>query len=361
MTQNRKIIHIDMDAFYAAVEQRDNPDLRGKPVVVGGNPHSRGVVSTCSYEARKFGIHSAMPARQAYKLCPHAIFVRPRFSAYKEVSRQIRDIFHEYTDLVEPLSLDEAFLDVTDNKKGIASATRIACDIKNRICRVTGLTASAGVSYNKFLAKVASDMNKPNGLTVVPPGQGEQFVAVLPIRKFFGVGAVTEQKMLSLGIKTGGDLRKWTEEELTRHFGKAGAHYYNIARGLDERPVEPSRIRKSLGKEVTLGQDIDDIRQMLEILEKLTERVAEQLQRYGEKGCTITVKVKYHDFRLVTRSVSLQHPVNSAQEIMEEVPGLLRKTDAGRTKVRLLGVSISNFREPETALIDAVQLELPFP
>ena len=361
MERHRKIIHIDMDAFYAAVEQRDNPDLRGKPVVVGGDPHSRGVVSTCSYEARTFGIHSAMPARQAYKLCPHAIFVRPRFAAYKEVSRQIRAIFHEYTDLVEPLSLDEAFLDVTENKKGIPSATRIACDIKNRIRRVTRLTASAGVSYNKFLAKVASDMNKPNGLTVVPPGQGEQFVAALPIRKFFGVGAVTEKKMLSLGIKTGEDLKKWTEEELTRHFGKAGAHYFNIVRGIDNRPVEPSRIRKSLGKEVTLGQDIDDWGQMLDILDQLSAGVAEQLQRYGERGCTITVKVKYHDFRLVTRSVTLPAPINSHSEIMAEVPELLRKTDAGRIKVRLLGISISNFRDQVFVDPVPIQLELPFP
>ncbi len=350
-----------MDAFYAAVEQRDNPELKGKPVVVGGDPNSRGVVSTCSYEARKFGIHSAMPARQAFELCPHAIFVRPRFAAYKEVSRQIRAIFHEYTDLVEPLSLDEAFLDVTENKKGIVSATHIACDIKNRICRVTRLTASAGVSYNKFLAKVASDMNKPNGLTVVPPGQGEQFVATLPIRKFFGVGAVTEKKMLSLGIKTGEDLKQWTEDELTRHFGKAGAHYFNIVRGIDNRPVEPSRVRKSLGKEITLGHDIDDIGQMLEILETLSDGVAEQLQRYGEKGCTITVKVKYHDFRLVTRSITLQNPINSAQEIMAEVPGLLRKTDAGKIKIRLLGVSISNFRDREFDVSHPIQRELPFP
>ncbi len=351
-----------MDAFYAAVEQRDNPELRGKPVVVGGDPNSRGVVSTCSYEARKFGIHSAMAARQAFLLCPHAIFVRPRFVAYKEASRQIRAIFHEYTDLVEPLSLDEAFLDVTENKKGIQSATRIACEIKNRIRQVTGLTASAGVSYNKFLAKVASDMDKPNGLTVVPPGQGEEFVANLPIRKFHGVGTVTEGKMLSLGIKTGADLKKWTVEELNRHFGKAGAHYFNIARGIDDRPVEPSRVRKSVGKEVTLGRDISDIGQMLEILENLSGRVAEYLQGHGDKGCTITVKVKYHDFRLVTRSITLPEPIDSVGKIMDEVPELLKKTDAGKRKVRLLGVSVSNLKEKEQAdRHSPIQRYLPFP
>ena len=243
----RKIIHIDMDAFYASVEQRDFPEYRGKPVVVGGDPNSRSVVSTASYEARKFGIHSAMPTSKAKRLCPHAIFVFPRFSAYKTVSRQINEIFHEFTDLVEPLSLDEAYLDVTENKKGVASATQIAKEIKKRIFEVTELTASAGVAAIKFIAKIASGMNKPNGLTVITPNEAEKFLEELPIGKFYGIGEATEKKMLSLGIKTGKDLKQFTQSELIRHFGKSGSFYYNIVRGDDFREVEPYRTRKSIG------------------------------------------------------------------------------------------------------------------
>ncbi|CAB1061728.1 DNA polymerase IV (EC [Olavius sp. associated proteobacterium Delta 1] len=264
MQQLRKIIHLDMDAFYASVEQRDTPELKGKPVIVGGDPNHRGVVAACSYEARKFGIHSAMASSTAYKLCPDAIFIRPRFDVYKAVSSEIREIFHEYTNLVEPLSLDEAFLDVTENFKEMVSATLIAKEIKNQIYSRTGrLTASAGVSFNKFLAKVASDINKPDGITVVTPEMAASFIDRLPIRKFFGVGKVTEEKMIGFGIKTGADLKKYKKEKLIQIFGKSGNYFYNIAHGKDDRPVEPNRIRKSIGKETTLPEDIDDTDQML--------------------------------------------------------------------------------------------------
>lgn len=253
-----------MDAFYASVEQRDTPELKGKPVIVGGDPNHRGVVAACSYEARKFGIHSAMASSTAYKLCPDAIFIRPRFDVYKAVSSEIREIFHEYTNLVEPLSLDEAFLDVTENFKEMVSATLIAKEIKNQIYSRTGrLTASAGVSFNKFLAKVASDINKPDGITVVTPEMAASFIDRLPIRKFFGVGKVTEEKMIGFGIKTGADLKKYKKEKLIQIFGKSGNYFYNIAHGKDDRPVEPNRIRKSIGKETTLPEDIDDTDQML--------------------------------------------------------------------------------------------------
>lgn len=288
----RKIIHVDMDAFYAAVEQRDNPQLRGQPVIVGGDPGTRGVVATCSYEARKFGIHSAMSAARAYRLCPQAIFVRPRFDAYRAVSIQIRELFHEYTDLVEPLSLDEAFLDVTENKQGIEYGTRAAREILQQIQQRTGLTASAGVSYNKFLAKVASDVNKPAGLTVVTPEQAQDFIAELPIRRFHGVGRVTEKRMLARGIATGADLRQSTQEDLQRWFGKSGPYFYNIARGIDNRAVMPNRLRKSIGKETTLNEDCYDKGEMMIILNRLSEQVADLLastalilhERFGIQG-----------------------------------------------------------------------------
>jgi len=241
-----------MDAYYASVEQRDRPEFKGKPVIVGGDPKSRGVVAACSYEARKFGIHSAMASSTAYRLCPDAVFIRPRFDMYRAVSTQIREIFYEYTDLVEPLSLDEAFLDVTENYKGMPSATIIAKEIKREIYRRTGgLTASAGISFNKFLAKVASDINKPDGITVITPEMADEFIDRLPIRKFFGVGKVTEEKMLNLGIKTGADLKQYRKEQLIQLFGKSGNYFYDIAHGLDDRPVQPNRIRKSMGKETS--------------------------------------------------------------------------------------------------------------
>ena len=357
----RKIIHIDMDAFYASVEQRDLPELRGKPVIVGGDPGSRGVVAACSYEARKFGIHSAMASSTAYTRCPQAVFVRPRFEVYRAVSAQIRDIFCEYTDLVEPLSLDEAFLDVTRNHKGMASATLIAREIKQKIFEGTGnLTASAGVSFNKFLAKVASDMNKPDGLTVVTPDMADAFIDRLPIRKFFGVGKVTEEKMLSLGIKTGADLKAYPKDRLVRIFGKSGIYFYDIAHGLDDRPVEPNRIRKSIGKETTLIEDIDDTDHMIEILENLAFKLENLLFERAAKGRTITLKIKYHDFKSITRSVTIAEPLDGAAVIMRHVRQLMQKTDAGLKKVRLLGISISNFDDEDTRIQTCGQLPLPF-
>jgi DNA polymerase IV len=360
MTGLRKIIHIDMDAFYAAVEQRDNPDLMGKAVIVGGSPQGRGVVTTCSYEARKFGVHSAMPAARAIRLCPHAVFLRPRFEVYRSVSRQIRAIFHEYTDLVEPLSLDEAFLDVTANKKKMPSATLIAREILRAIYARTGrLTASAGVSFNKFIAKVASDYHKPHGITVVPPGQAQAFIAALPIRKFFGVGRVTEEKMLRLGIRTGADLLPYSEAELVRHFGKAGHFYYHIARGQDDRPVKPHWVRKSIGKETTLREDIDDLNQMLAILTHLSEQVIAYLKKEARQGHTLTLKVKYADFQSVTRSTTLAQPIDHLATILDHLPRLLAATEAGPRKVRLLGVSVSNF-DDEAGRRRLRQLSLPF-
>jgi DNA polymerase IV len=355
----RKIIHVDMDAFYAAVEQRDNPDLMGKAVIVGGSPQGRGVVTTCSYEARKFGVHSAMPAARAARLCPHAVFVRPRFEVYRSVSRQIRAIFYEYTDLVEPLSLDEAFLDVTVKKKKMPSATLIAREILRAIFDRTGrLTASAGVSFNKFLAKVASDYHKPHGITVVPPNQAQAFIAALPIRKFFGVGRVTEEKMRRLGIRTGADLRRYNEAELVRHFGKVGHFYHRIAHGKDDRPVQPHWVRKSIGKETTLSEDIDDVDQMLAILSQLSEKVTAYLEREKRQGQTLTLKVKYADFQSVTRSITLPQPIERLGTILDHLPKLLAATEAGHRKVRLLGVSVSNFTD-EAGQRRLRQLPLP--
>ncbi len=361
MNQVRKIIHIDMDAFYASVEQRDRPQLKGKPVIVGGDPRSRGVVAACSYEARKFGIHSAMACATAYKRCPQAIFIRPRFDVYKSVSHQIREIFFQYTDLVEPLSLDEAYLDVTKNKLGMASATKIAQLIRKQIFHSTrGLTASAGVSFNKFLAKVASDCNKPNGITVITPDQAPAFMDQLPVRKFFGVGKVTEERMHHLGINTGADLKKFSLESLVQHFGKAGNYYYNISHGKDDRPVQPNRVRKSYGKETTLETDTDDTYKMMAILEGLTQKVIEGLRRQDRQGLTLTLKVKYHDFQTVTRSVTLPEPITAPEVIMEQIEKMLANTHAGVKKVRLLGISVSNFIDAQADDTTCVQLPLPF-
>jgi len=356
----RKIIHIDMDAFYASVEQRDRPEFRGKPVIVGGDPQSRGVVAACSYEARKSGVHSAMPAVTAYRLCPEAVFVRPRFDVYRAVSARLREIFYEYTDLVEPLSLDEAFLDVTENHKNAPSATLIAREIKQKIFQRTGgLTSSAGVSFNKFLAKVASDINKPDGITVITPETADAFIAALPIRKFFGVGKVTEEKMLNLGIKTGADLKRYSKAQLIQIFGKSGGYFFDIAHGLDDRPVEPNRIRKSIGKETTFSEDLDDRDQMIEILENIAAKLENALLKKDAKGRTITLKVKYFDFQSVTRSTTIDQPVDSAAVIMEYVRPLLAKTEAGNKKVRLLGISVSNFDDRDVSAGRCRQLPLP--
>ena len=356
----RKIIHIDMDAFYASVEQRDRPQIKGKPVIVGGDPNSRGVVAACSYEAREFGIHSAMASATAYKLCPKAVFIRPRFDAYRAVSSEIREIFYEYTDLVEPLSLDEAFLDVTENFKGMPSATLIAREIKKKIYEKTDkLTASAGVSFNKFLAKVASDVNKPDGITVITPEMADEFIDRLPIRKFFGVGKVTEEKMISLGIKTGADLKEFKKEQLIELFGKSGNYFYDIAHGMDDRPVEPNRIRKSIGKERTFSEDIDDTHEMLEILEDIAVRLEDSLTKREAKGRTITLKIKYFDFQSITRSVTIDEAVDNATVIMKFVKPLLSKTEAGKKKVRLLGISLSNFDDQDSVALKSRQLLLP--
>jgi DNA polymerase-4 len=354
----RKIIHIDMDAFYASVEQRDRPELKGKPVIVGGDPQSRGVVAACSYETRKFGVHSAMPSATAYRLCPDADFIRPRFDMYRAVSAQIREIFYEYTNLVEPLSLDEAFLDVTENYKGMPSATLIARELKKKIFKRTGgLTSSAGVSFNKFLAKVASDLNKPDGITVITPDMADEFIEKLPIRKFFGVGKVTEEKMLNLGIKTGADFKRFKKEQLIQIFGKSGRYFYDIAHGLDDRPVEPNRIRKSIGKETTFTEDIEDTDQMIEILDDIAAKLENSLMKRDAKGRTITLKVKYFNFQSITRSVTIDEPADNATVIMKHIRP--SKTEAGEKKVRLLGISISNFDDQEANVGKSRQLLLP--
>ena len=358
--KQRKIIHVDMDAFYAAVEQRDNPQLRGKPVIVGGDPGSRGVVATCSYEARQFGIHSAMSSVRAYRLCPQAVFVRPRFEAYRAVSIQIRELFNEYTDLVEPLSLDEAFLDVTENKPGIEFATQVAREILSEIRKRTELTASAGVSYNKFLAKVASDVNKPAGLTVVTPGQAQAFIAELPVRRFHGVGRVTEKRMLARGIASGGDLRQRSEEELQRLFGSSGPYFYNIARGIDNREVMPNRLRKSIGKETTLDEDCVDKGEMMIILDKVAKQVSELLIVRKTSGLTLTLKVRYDDFQSVTRSHTQSEPIDDAGVMLDLADTLLGKTEAGPRPVRLLGLTVSNLTT-DILLDESAQMELPFP
>lgn len=341
----RKIIHIDMDAFYASVEQRDFPEYRGKPLVVGGLPEGRGgVVATASYEARKFGIRSAMPSKQALQLCPQAIFVRPRFDVYKEASKKIRAIFYRYTDLVEPLSLDEAYLDVTEDKLGIGSAMDIAVQIKAAIRDELGLTASAGVSVNKFVAKIASDLKKPDGLSFIGPSKVEAFIEQLPVEKFFGVGKVTAAKMKERGIFLGADLKKLTEEELVKAFGKAGHFYYSIARGVDQRPVEPNRETKSIGAEGTFAYDLDKEEEMVEELKKIAVLVAERLDRYGLRGRTVTLKIKYSDFKLNTRSRSFPEPVDM-MSIADIAADLLRHSGWEGKKIRLLGITLSNFGE----------------
>src|SRR5579864_5144591 len=303
-----KIIHIDMDAFYASVEQRDNPELRGKPVAVGGSG-ARGVVAAASYEAREFGVHSAMPSLIAKRKCPDLIFVEPRFDTYKAISLQIRQIFADYTPIIEPLSLDEAYLDVTENLEGGGSATKIAEEIRARIRAETELTASAGVSYNKFLAKLASDHRKPDGLFVITPEMGPKFVEALPVRKFHGVGPATAKKMARLGIGTGLDLRAQTLALLQQHFGKAGAYYYWAARGVDERPVRADRIRKSVGADNTFSTDLTNLDAMIAELDPLIDKVWRHCESDGSRGRTVTLKIKFADFEIITRSRSVSSAV----------------------------------------------------
>ncbi len=358
----RKIIHVDMDAFYASVEQRDNPELKGKPVAVGGS-RERGVVAAASYEARKFGVRSAMPSSQAYSRCPDIIFVKPRFERYKEVSHQIRAIFQEYTDLIEPLSLDEAYLDVTHNKKGIPSATLIAKDIKKRIKEITGLTASAGISTNKFVAKIASDYNKPDGITLVGPEKIEIFLEQLPIEKFFGVGKVTAGKMKNLGIVDGRTLKSWKKEDLIGTFGKSGGFYYEIVRGNDHRPVNPNRIRKSLGAENTFDHDFHDLADMKMALDPIARTVYRRLENADRWGKTLTVKVKFADFTQITRSQTTDHSIDSLSEILEITDQIMENIDweVYNQGVRLLGITLSNFDdEQEEIMKPGQQLTLEF-
>jgi len=341
----RKIIHIDMDAFYASVEQRDNPELKGKPVAVGGSSN-RGVVAAASYEAREYGVKSAMPSKIAIRKCPNLIFVRPRFDVYKQVSNQIREIFHEYTDLVEPLSLDEAYLDVTSNKKGMASATLIAKEIKVKIKERTNLTASAGISINKFLAKTASDVNKPDGLFLIRPKAAVKYVEKLPIERFFGVGKVTAQKMHDLGINNGLDLKQFTESELRRHFGKVGHYYFKISRAEDDREVNPKRIRKSLGAESTYSVDLKDPEEIKEQLGKITEEVVRRMKRSNAKGKTLTLKIKYADFKQITRSKTMPNWIVGHYQMSELYLELLKEIQI-RDGIRLLGLTISNLDNEE--------------
>jgi len=354
---DRKIIHIDMDAFYASVEQMDNPELRGKPVAVGGS-EIRGVVSAASYEARKFGVRSAISGFLAKKYCPHIIFVRPRFDRYKEISRQILKIFHDYTDLVEPLSLDEAYLDVTQNKKGNPSATLIAQEIRKRIFYEVGLTASAGISVNKFVAKVASNINKPNGQKTVNPDEILTFLEELPIRKFYGVGKVTTEKMYQLGIFKGLDLKGRTQEFLEKHFGKSGTYYYNVVRGIHNSEVKPERTAKSVATEHTFDENISSEIFMIEKLELIAQQLEKRLKRYNVAGKTITLKIKYSDFTQQTRSKTLPYFISDKALLLETAKELLYQ-ERMKDSVRLLGISLNNLNTEQKKAV-AVQLKFDF-
>ena len=354
----RKIIHIDMDAFFASVEQRDNPELRGKPVAVGGSK-LRGVVAAASYEARKYGVRSAMPSVTALKKCPHLIFTKARFDVYKEVSLQIRAIFEEYTDLIEPLSLDEAYLDVTENKLNMEFAMDIADEIRQKIQDKTQLTASAGISYNKFLAKIASDFNKPNGSYVVSPKMASKFIERLPIEKFFGVGKITAKKMHAKGIFTGLSLKQYSENTLIRWFGKAGKYYYNIARGIDNRVVNPNRIRKSLGAERTYDVDLTDKEVLLDKINQVAQVLIQRIKKARSSGKTLTLKVKYANFQQITRSKTNTnyYTEKDIYQVSKTLLELIPKLEKG---IRLVGLQISNFDESTSEKAFFKQLEFEF-
>ena len=355
----RKIIHIDMDAFYASVEQRDFPEYRGKPLVVGGKPESRGVVATASYEAREYKIKSAIPSQMAYKLCPQAIFVYPRFDVYKQVSTHLREIFSRYTDLIEPLSLDEAYLDVTEDKLGIGSALDIAKAIKKAIKDELQLTASAGVSTNKFIAKIASDMNKPDGLTFIGPSKISKFIDKLPVEKFHGIGKVTAARMRSMQIYTGADLKNLTEQQLIMKFGKSGKFYYKVVNGLDDRPVQPHRESKSVGAENTFDHDTNDPEFLHGELRLLSATVCKRLEKYQLKGKTVTLKIKFADFKQITRSHSLNYYMNNMEDLYSSAVKLLSEIDLSILKIRLIGVTLSNFdRSVEIHTGQDIQLQL---
>ncbi|MDX5347667.1 MAG: DNA polymerase IV [Hymenobacteraceae bacterium] len=333
-----------MDAFFASVEQRDNPELRGKPVAVGG-VKERGVVAAASYEARTFGVHSAMPSVTARRKCPELIFVKPRFEVYKEVSNQIREIFFQYTDLVEPLSLDEAYLDVTENFVQNPSATLIAKEIKVKIKEKTGLTASAGISFNKFLAKTATDLQKPDGLTLITPDKAAAILDALPIGKFYGIGQVTAAKMKGMGISNGADLKLLSEQELRRNFGKAGSYFYHIVRAEDDRQVQPNRIRKSIGAERTFFTDLEDVKEMLEKLLYLAKEVAADLHRLHTVARTVTLKIKYTDFTINTRSKTFLSALQHEDQLYQVAKQLLLTPALPTQPVRLLGISVSGLQD----------------
>lgn len=354
-----------MDAFFASVEQRDHPPYRGQPIVVGGKPEHRGAVAAASYEARRYGIHSAMPSRRAQQRCPHLIFVSPRFEVYRAVSQQIQAIFRCYTDLVEPLSLDEAYLDVTQNKAGLTSAIAIARAIKQTIKAETHLTASAGVSFNKFLAKMASGLAKPNGLSLIAPEQAQAFVAALPIAKFYGVGAATAQKLQALGIHTGADLRAWSEADLVKRFGKQGQYFYRVARAEDDRPVNPNRIRQSIGAEQSFTEDLETIESMLEALETLAGEVATRLTKHQRYGHTLTLKVKYADYQQITRAQTVPDRLQERDRLYDLAAVLLQAHLDHSRHVRLLGLIVSNLgdstltKTPPTPRYTQLCLEVP--
>lgn len=354
---HRKIIHIDMDAFYASVEQMDNPELRGKPIAVGGS-ENRGVVSAASYEARKFGVRSAISGVLAKKNCPELIFVKPRFDRYKEISKKIHAIFFDYTDLVEPLSLDEAYLDVTQNKKGNPSATLLAQEIRMRIYKEIGLTASAGISVNKFVAKIASDYNKPNGQKTVNPDEVIPFLEELPIRKFYGVGKVTTEKMYQLGIFTGLELKSKSLEFLEKHFGKSGAFYYQVVRGIHTSEVKPDRITKSVAAEHTFDANLSSEIFMLEQLENIAANLERRLKKYSIAGKTVTLKIKYSDFTQQTRSKTVPYFISDKALILENVKELLYQ-ERMKDSVRLLGISLSNLNTEQKKTV-VVQLQFAF-
>lgn len=337
----RKIIHIDMDAFYASVEQRDNPELRGKPIAVGGGG-PRGVVATASYEARVFGIKSAMPGARARRLCPDLIFVKPRFDAYRAVSAQVREIFSRFTDIIQPLSLDEAYLDVTSDKLGLSSATIIAEEIRRMIREETGLTASAGVSYNKLIAKLASDQNKPDGICVVRPGGGADFMATMPVRRIHGVGPVTAQRMHALGIETGADLRSRNLAFLQQHFGSAAPFYYRAARGEDDRPVHERQERKSVSVEDTFFEDLITQDMLVAQIDRIAQSLWGRIEKSGAYGRTVVLKIKFADFRIITRSKSMAAPVRSPELLAETARALLLAQLPLRMGARLLGLGVHN-------------------
>ncbi len=353
----RKIIHIDMDAFFASIEQRDNPELRGKPIAVGGGG-TRGVVASASYEARRYGVRSAMPGMTAQRLCTNIIFVKSHFQVYNEVSKQIRSIFLDYTDLVEPLSLDEAFLDVTENKKGIHSAMQIAIDIRRRIFEETGLTASAGVSFNKFLAKVASDINKPNGMKTILPEEALDFLEKLPVERFHGIGKVTAERMKKMGIRTGLDLKNLSEIELSQRFGKSGRYYYRIVRAEDHRPVNPNRIRKSIGAERTFFEDLSDLGEMKERLVPIIETVFNYMAQHDNFGRTVTLKIKTPEFKSISRSRSFGGEIRNIDALQTAVFELLDSNHEEFEAARLLGISVSNLEKEQMG--EGMQLEFDF-